>query len=185
MPNVVVIAGPNGAGKSTLAPHLLRDKLHILEYVNADTIAQGLSAFAAEAAALEAGRVMLHRLYELARRHEAFSFETTLATRSYAGWLPKLQAEGYYIHLIFLWLNSADLAVERVAERVREGGHDIPEQTIRRRFSRGLENFFELYRPTADSWQVSTMFQANLRSRLHLVIRLRVKPFLMNYYGER
>ena len=154
MPQVVVIAGPNGAGKSTLAPHLLRDKLHIYEYVNADTIAQGLSAFAAESAAIEAGRIMLRRIDELAKQKRDFSFETTLATRTYLRRLTKFQIDDYYVHLVFLWLNSSELAIERVAERVRDGGHNIPESTIRRRYDRGLDNFFKLYKPIVDSWQV-------------------------------
>lgn len=154
MPNVIVIAGPNGAGKSTLAPALLRDRLGILEYVNADAIAQGLSAFAPETAAIEAGRIMLRRLNELAKQNKDFAFETTLSTRYYSKWLPQLQAKGFYVHLIFLWLNSPDLALERVAERVRGGGHNIPDATIRRRYDRGLENFFKLYRPFVDSWQM-------------------------------
>jgi len=95
MPEIVVIAGPNGAGKSTLAPHLLRDNLGILEYVNADTIAQGLSAFAPETAAIDAGRVMLNRLNELAEKNRDFAFETTLASRFYSKWLNKLQTNGY------------------------------------------------------------------------------------------
>lgn len=153
MPDVIVIAGPNGAGKSTLAPALLRDGFGIVEYVNADTIAQGLSAFAPETAAIEAGRVMLKRLDELANGKKTFAFETTLATRFYSKWLPQLKEAGYNVHVIFLWLNSAELAIARVAERVRKGGHNIPTETIRRRYDRGLENFFKLYRPIADSWQ--------------------------------
>lgn len=167
MPDVIVIAGPNGAGKSTLAPHLLRDGLGIFEYVNADTIAQGLSAFAPETAAIEAGRIMLHRLKELAKQREDFAFETTLATRSYAKWLPTLRPKGYHVHLVFLWLNSPGLAIERVAERVRVGGHDIPEETIRRRYDRGLTNFFHLYRPIVDSWQV---FDASEESPIEVAI---------------
>jgi len=154
MPDVIVIAGPNGAGKSTLAPHLLRDALGIFEYVNADTIAQGLSAFAPETAAIEAGRVMLHRLYELAKERKDFAFETTLATRFYAKWLASLQLKEYHVHLVFLWLNSPELAIERVAERVRAGGHHIPEETVRRRYDRGIANFFKLYQPFVDSWEV-------------------------------
>lgn len=154
MPEVVVIAGPNGAGKSTLAPHLLRDRLRIFEFVNADTIAQGLSAFAPESAAIEAGRIMLRRLNELSDRSRDFAFETTLATRFYSKWLSELQPKGYYIHLVFLWLNSPELAIQRVAERVREGGHNLPEDTIRRRYDRGRVNFFWLYLPLVDSWQV-------------------------------
>lgn len=154
MPNVIVIAGPNGAGKSTLAPALLRDTLSISEYVNADTIAEGLSAFAPENASFDAGRVMLHRLNELARQRRDLSFETTLASRFYANWIRGLRANGYRFTLIFLWLESPELAQERVKERVRLGGHNIPNDTIARRYERGLKNLFELYIPVADTWSV-------------------------------
>jgi len=154
MPNVIIIAGPNGAGKSTLAPALLRDTLGILEYVNADTIAEGLSAFAPEDASFDAGRVMLGRLHELASENRDFAFETTLASRFYAGWLKDLREKGYRASLIFLWLDTVDLAIERVRERVRMGGHDIPEETLRRRYDRGLKNLFELYMPVVNAWSV-------------------------------
>jgi predicted ABC-type ATPase len=153
MPDVIVIAGPNGAGKSTLAPALLRDTLHILEYVNADTIAEGLSAFAPEDASFDAGRVMLGRLHELAEERKDFAFETTLASRFYAGWLKELQmTAGYRVSIIFLWLRDIELAIARVEARVKLGGHSIPEDTIRRRFDRGTKNFFELYLPVANAW---------------------------------
>ncbi len=154
MPDVVVIAGPNGAGKSTLAPALLRDTLRIPEYVNADTIAEGLSAFAPENASFDAGRVMLTRLRDLAAERKSFAFETTLASRSYSKWLKELRSSGYRVSLIFLWLRDADLAAARVAARVKLGGHSIPEETIRRRYRRGLTNLFELYLPVADSWRI-------------------------------
>lgn len=154
MPHVVVIAGPNGAGKSTLAPALLRDTLNIPEYVNADTIAEGLSAFAPEDASFEAGRVMLQRLNELARQRRDLSFETTLASRFYANWIKGLQKNGYRFILMFLWLESAELAKERVKERVRRGGHDIPEETIERRYERGLKNLSDLYLPIANGWSI-------------------------------
>lgn len=153
MPNVIVISGANGAGKSTLAPFLLRDTFGILEYVNADTIAQGLSAFAPEKFALEAGRIMLKQLKTLASQKKDFAFEMTLATKFYGRWLKELQKNGYEFHLIFLYLQSAELAVERVRERVRIGGHHIPEDVIRRRYKAGLRNFFEIYRSPADSWR--------------------------------
>lgn len=154
MPNVVIIAGPNGAGKSTLAPYLLRDTLKITEFVNADTIAEGLSAFAPEDAAFDAGRVMLGRLNDLAEDEKDFAFETTLASRTYARWLKELKGKGFVVNLVFLWLDDVNLSIERVKERVRLGGHDIPELTIRRRYGRGLKNLFELYLPIADSWRI-------------------------------
>jgi predicted ABC-type ATPase len=155
LPDIVVIAGPNGAGKSTLAPALLRDTLNIPEFVKADTIAEGLSAFAPEDASFDAGRVMLGRLSELAEANRDFSFESTLATRFYARWLADLQQkQGYRVSVLFLWLRNVDLAVERVRARVKLGGHDVPEETIRRSFDRGINNFFELYQPIADAWRV-------------------------------
>jgi predicted ABC-type ATPase len=153
-PKVVVLAGPNGAGKSTSAARLLLGVLKVTEFVNADVIASGLSAFAPDRVAFEAGRVMLGRLKELAASREDFAFETTLASRSYAVWLKNLRDAGYQVHLVFLWLPSADAAVARVAERVRSGGHNVPELTIRRRYDAGLRNVLELYIPLADTWQL-------------------------------
>jgi predicted ABC-type ATPase len=153
-PDIVVLAGPNGAGKSTAGPALLKDTLGITRFVDADTIARGMSAFAPEEAALAAGKAMLRRLRDLASRRETFAFETTMAGRLFARWLSGLSRGGYRIHVVFLWLPGADMAVERVAERVRTGGHGIPEETIRRRYRLGLENFFRLYRPLATTWRL-------------------------------
>jgi len=153
-PHVIVLSGPNGAGKSTAAPAVLKGTLGVMEFVNPDVIAQGLSAFEPERAALAAGRIMLSRLRELARQRVDFAFEATLASRRFAPWLGGLRRGGYLVHLLFLWLPSADLAVERVAERVRAGGHGVPEETIRRRYRAGLRNFLALYRPLADTWRV-------------------------------
>ena len=153
-PQVIVIAGPNGAGKTTLAPFLLRDELRLLEYINADPIALGLSGFDPGSVAFKAGRIMMQRLHELAEQKRDFAFETTLAARSYAGWINKLRAAGYNFQLSFLWLRSTELAVQRVRERVRSGGHDVPEAVIRRRYDAGLRNFWTLYQPLADAWSV-------------------------------
>lgn len=153
-PSIVVLAGPNGAGKSTLAPVLLPTTLGITEFVNADVIAQGLSAFAPERTAVAAGRIMLDRMNELAQARSSFGFETTLASRSFAPWLGGLRASGYRVHLVFLWLPTADLAVQRVASRVLAGGHDVPEEAIRRRFDAGWRNFFDLYQAATDTWRV-------------------------------
>ena len=151
-PNVVIVAGPNGSGKSTAAPSLLRDYLGLTEFVNADVIAQGLSGFQAEAVAIRAGRIMQARLRELASQRRDFAFETTLASRSFAPWLRELRDSGYRAHLLFLWLSSPELAISRVAARVQQGGHHVQEETVRRRYRRGLQNFFKLYRPIVDSW---------------------------------
>lgn len=152
-PSVVVLAGPNGAGKSTAAPRILRGSLSVSEFVNADTIAQGLSAFAPESAALTAGRIMLSRLHELAAEREDFAFETTMASRSFAPWLKQLVGTGYAAHLVFLWLPSPEMAVSRVKRRVELGGHSVPRETIIRRYNAGLRNFFRLYQPIATSWR--------------------------------
>jgi|APGre2960657505_1045072.scaffolds.fasta_scaffold00504_5 predicted ABC-type ATPase len=153
-PSVVILAGPNGAGESTAAPALLQGALAVSEFVNADVIARGLSPRDPDLAAIAAGRVMLSRLRELAAQRTNFAFETTLASRSFAPWLHDLSASGYSVHFFFLWLPSADFAVQRVADRVRAGGHDVPEPTVRRRYRTGLRNFFELYEPTASTWRL-------------------------------
>lgn len=153
-PKVVLLAGANGAGKSTAAPKLLHQSMHIEEFVNADVIARGLSAFAPDRAAIRAGRVMLQRLDELASSRVNFAFETTLSGRSYAVWLERLITTGYSFKLFYLWIPSPEFAVARVAERVGKGGHSIPENTIRRRYFAGLRNLIELYIPLASEWQV-------------------------------
>src|SRR3989440_785937 len=153
-PQIIVIVGPNGAGKTSLAPFLLQDRYGEFPFVNADAIASGLSAFEPESVAIEAGRLMLNRLHDLSERRESFAFESTLAARSYAPWLTRLREQGYEVHLLFVWLRSVDLAIERVAERVRRGGHAIPSPELRRRYQRGINNLFELYIPLADTWAI-------------------------------
>lgn len=154
MPHVILLAGPNGAGKSTVAPLLLRGALGVQEFVNADTIASGLSAFSPESAAFQAGRVMLKRMSELSSRRTNFAFESTLSARSFAPWLQRLRAGGYKVRIIFLFLSDPRLAIERVRQRVRLGGHDIPVPVIKRRYYAGVKNFFNLYMPLADQWKV-------------------------------
>ncbi len=167
-PNVVVVAGPNGSGKSTAAPALLRDYLGVTEFVNADTIAQGLSAFAAENVAMQAGRLMLDRLKVLAALRSDFAFETTLASRSFAPWLQRLRAGGYRAHLLYLWLPSPEMAAARVASRVEQGGHNVPDEVVVRRYYAGLRNFFHLYMPIVDAW---LLFDNSPREGYELVAR--------------
>jgi predicted ABC-type ATPase len=128
--------------------------LGVTEFVNADVIATGLSAFQPDRVALVAGRIMLARLRELAGRGTSFAFETTLSGRRYAPWLGHLTETGYAFHLVFLWLPSPEFALERVRDRVLRGGHDVPEDTVRRRYHSGLRNFFALYRPLATTWRM-------------------------------
>jgi predicted ABC-type ATPase len=128
--------------------------LEVEEFVNADTLAQGLSAFRPEDVALEAGRMMLKRLGDLESQRKSFAFEATLASQTLARRLERLKKSGYKIHIVYLWLPTAELAIARVAERVRGGGHDVPSDAVRRRFARGGHNFFALYRPLADTWRL-------------------------------
>jgi len=152
-PKVVIVAGPNGAGKTTITPHVLRS-VDVLEWVNADVIARGLSGLQPESAAWEASRIMLQRLRRLAADRKSFAFETTLAARSYASMIRELVVEEYEFHLFFVVVPSADTAVERVKHRVLSGGHHVPEDIVRRRFKASISNFFHLYRPLAYRWTV-------------------------------
>ena len=154
MPKIYIIAGCNGAGKTTASFSILPDILDCKEFVNADEIAKGLSPFQPEKAALEAGRLMLIKIKNLVESGKDFAFETTLSTRSYVSLIQQAKQKGCSVTLLFFWLNSPALAVARVAERVREGGHNIPEDVIRRRYTRGLINFFTLYKYLADDWIV-------------------------------
>jgi predicted ABC-type ATPase len=153
-PHLVVLAGPNGAGKTTAAGRLLTGALAVHTFVNADLIAAELAPGSPERAALEAGRRMLARLEALRRSRATFAFETTLAGRGYAGWLGRCLADGYAVHLVFLWLRSPDLAVQRVAQRVASGGHAIGEEVVRRRYAAGLRHLFGLYLQLATTWAV-------------------------------
>lgn len=151
-PNVHIIAGPNGAGKTTFAAEFLPKYAECSEFVNADMLAQGLSPFAPEGAAIQAGRLMLDRIERLASKRIDFGFETTLSGRMFQGLISRLKDQGYSIHLYFLWLPSVELAIQRVAERVKSGGHNVPEKTVRRRFKAGLENFIKVYSLQVDEW---------------------------------
>ena len=159
-PVAVLIAGPNGAGKSTAAPRLLKGALGVVEFLNADLIALGLSPFDPDGAALAASDVMIRRMETLAAARVSFGLETTLAARTLAPRFVKLVSKGYQFHLVFLYLPSADLAVARVADRVKLGGHHVPEETVRRRYHAGLRNFFELYQPITTTWQMFDNSQA-------------------------
>ncbi len=149
---VIIIAGPNGAGKTTFAREFLPNEAACPVFVNADLIAAGLAPFAPESAAVQAGRLMLTELERHFQARQSFAFETTLSGRGYLRHIARWQAAGYRIELIFLRLASADEAVARVAQRVKQGGHDIPEAVIRRRFEAGLDNFSRYYAPVANAW---------------------------------
>lgn len=149
---VIIIAGPNGAGKTTFARAFLPAEAQCPRFINADLIAAGLSPFAPEAAAMKAGRLMLEEIAGCVRRGESFAIETTLAGVGYLDRIQQWRALGYRVHLYFLSLGDVETAIQRVAERVRQGGHAIPEQTIRRRFGAGQRNFAERYQKAVDVW---------------------------------
>lgn len=152
MKNLYVIAGCNGAGKTTASYTILPEILDCDEFVNADEIARGLSPFKPEKAGIQAGRLMLQRVKSLIGKGHDFAFETTLATKSYKNLVSDAQANGYTVTLIYFYLSSQDLAVKRVETRVKEGGHNIPEAVIRRRYNNGLKNFFNIFRTIVDEW---------------------------------
>ncbi len=151
-PQVFIIAGPNGAGKTTFAREFLPKEASCPVFVNADLIAAGLSPFAPKAAALDAGRVMLAQIAAHAKRLESFGFETTLSGRAYASKIPRWQAAGYEVNLWFLSLPTVEMALARVRQRVRDGGHDVPEDVVRRRLDAGRRNFDDLYKPMVNRW---------------------------------
>ncbi len=154
MPEIYVFGGCNGSGKTTLAAAILSSLDNPLEFVNADIIAAELNPNNVDAVAVGASRLMLERINTLSRQSRDFAFETTLAARSFARFLKKCKSKGYRVNLVYVWLESAELAVSRVAKRVASGGHNIPEDIIRRRYERGRDNFVELYSPIADYWIV-------------------------------
>lgn len=151
-PRVIIIAGPNGAGKTTFAREFLPNEAGCPVFVNADLIAAGLAPFSPETAAVQAGRLMLHELARHFASRTSFAFETTLSGRGYLRLIGQWQAAGYRVKLIFLQLASAEQAIARVAQRVKQGGHDIPEAVIRRRFAAGRRNLEQLYGPKVDAW---------------------------------
>ncbi|WP_413166078.1 zeta toxin family protein [Capilliphycus salinus ALCB114379] len=163
MPYLYIIGGANGSGKTTASLQILPNILGVLEYVNADEIAAGLSPFNPESVVIQAGRLMLERLETLVKAEVDFAFETTLATRSFVRFLRKCKSKGYRINLIYFWLQSPELAIARVRRRVESGGHNIPEDTIRRRYERGRKNLTDLYLPLCDRWIVYDNSSPNLQ----------------------
>ena len=152
--NLYIISGCNGAGKTTASYTVLPEVLDCREFVNADEIARGLSPFNPESVAIEAGRLMLQRIEDLLAKNETLSIETTLATKSYINLVRRAQAKGYTVRLLFFWLNSPELALLRIAERVAKGGHNIPEPVVRRRYVGGIRNLISLFMNEVDYWVI-------------------------------
>jgi predicted ABC-type ATPase len=161
MPTLYIIAGCNGAGKTTASYTLFPEILNCKEFVNADEIAKGLSPFQPESVSFQAGRIMLERIKFLINQQVDFAFETTLSTKSYLPLINEAKSKGYSTVLFFLWLDSADLAKERVKERVLKGGHSIPQEIIERRYHRGLKNL-PLFLPHVDNWFIGNYSDRNL-----------------------
>ena len=154
MKRLYIIAGCNGAGKTTASYTILPEILDCREFVNADEIARGISPFQPDKAGIEAGRLMLKRIHKLVESGESFAFETTLSTKNYVHFIEKAKNLGYHITCLYFWLNSEELAISRVNNKVEEGGHSIPEEVIRRRYTRGLMNLFKLILPLVDDWLI-------------------------------
>jgi predicted ABC-type ATPase len=150
----VIIAGPNGSGKTTFAREFLAKDLRIVRFVNVDLIAGGLSPLKPDLAALTAGRIFLNELGRLASQRVSFAFESTLSGLTYVSRIKSWKASGYRIGIVYLWLSSAGLACRRVAARVREGGHDVPQNDVARRYLRSWENFRHVYSGLADHWAI-------------------------------
>ena len=154
MSNLYIIAGCNGAGKTTASYTILPEMLNCKEFVNADSIAAGLSPFRPESVAFEAGRIMLNRIHQLIGEKADFGFETTLAAKSYISLIKVARESGYVVSLLYFWLSSPEFAMSRVAKRVKKGGHNVPMEIIERRYYRGISNLLKLYMPICDNWIV-------------------------------
>lgn len=163
MPNLFIIAGCNGAGKTTASFNVLPQILNCREFVNADEIAKGISPFAPESVAIQAGKLMLQRIETLLAGNVSFAIETTLSTRSYQSLVRRAKSMGYTVQLLFFWLESPEIAVRRVERRVSEGGHNIPFDTVYRRYHAGLRNLFNIFMPIVDYW---ALYDNNLQARL-------------------
>lgn len=150
---IIILAGPNGAGKTTFAREYLQREAYCPDFVNVDLIAAGLSPFNPQRAAIQAGKIMLGEIKRRVRKGESFAFETTLSGHIYRRWIPEWRRAGYRVRLIFLSLPDAEMAIERVAARVGQGGHDVASADVRRRFDSGLRNFAEIYRDLVDKWE--------------------------------
>lgn len=150
--HVYIIAGPNGSGKTTFARLFLPEYVKCPNFINADLIAQGLAPFDPRCAAIKAGKLVLQQIHDFSRRGIDFSFETTLSGKSYVALFNSLKDSGYALDLFFLWIPTPKLSIARIKERVLEGGHHVPDADVQRRFTRGIDNFFNLYEPILDSW---------------------------------
>lgn len=190
--NLYIIAGCNGAGKTTASFTILPEILECKEFVNADEIAKGLSPFQPDKVAFEAGRIMLNRIEDLFEQNENFAFETTLATKTYKQKILNAQKKGYNATLLFFWLQNSDLAKERVKTRVKEGGHNIPNEIIERRYLNGIFNLFKIYLPIVDQALIfdnsegkhDLIAEKNLNEEINIINQKKFNE-LKSYYDKR
>ena len=188
--NVYIIAGPNGAGKTTFAREFLPNYADCRNFINADLIAEGLSPFSPQSAAVRAGRLMLEEIRLSAQRRIDFGFETTLSGRSHLNLVRRLKKRGYGVHFFYLWIPSVELALSRIRERVSRGGHDVPEPVVRRRFERSIRNFLTIYRLLASRWivfdnsEISLSVIASQEEGKLLVINTKLYNDLIEGYGS-
>jgi len=189
--NLYIIAGCNGSGKTTASFTILPKILDCREFVNADGIAAGLSPFQPETAAIEAGRIMLYRIKDHLNKNIDFAFETTLASKTFKNTILKAQAKGYYVTLLFFWLQTIELAKKRVQKRVLEGGHNIEHTTIERRYFAGIKNLFEIYLPIVDDFFIFDNSEGNHELIAEKSENINVLVFnkqkynnLLNYYDK-
>lgn len=180
MPNLYIIAGCNGAGKTTASYTVLPEMLQCNEFVNVDELAKGLSPFNPDKAAIAAGRLMLIKMHKLVDSKTDFAFETTLSPKSYVNLVKLAKLAGYHIVLLYFWLNTVELAIERVKYRVLEGGHDVAQQVIRRRYHTGLVNLFDRYIPICDYWMVFD--NSNLKADLVVEGYISHEPIVKNNF---
>lgn len=192
MPQLYIISGCNGAGKTTASYTILPEILNCKEFVNADNIAAGLSPFNPESVAFEAGRIMLKRINDLLNDNQDFAFETTLSTRSYVSLIQRAQQNGYEVTLLYFWLSSPQMATERVAKRVSNGGHHIPTDVIERRYYRGIKNLFSLYIPICDHWHIlnntntpSTMIAQSSKYSEEIVLNNNIWQYILTQSYEQ
>ena len=179
--NLYIISGCNGAGKTTASFNILPDLLNCKEFVNADEIARGLSPFQPEKVSIEAGRLMLKRIDELIDSNQDFSFETTLSTKSFINTIDNAKSKGYYVTLIFFWLESIQLAKDRVQKRVSEGGHNIEPNVIDRRYKAGIKNLFKLYFDKVDS----LLIYDNSKAKSELIAEKEIENELFTVHNSQ
>ena len=154
MSKLYIIAGPDGAGKTTFAKEFLPHYAKCSNFVNADLIAIGLAPFSPSVMSIKAGKLLLNEIDSFISHKVDFAFETTLAGKTYVHLIQEAKSKGYFVHIFFLWIPNAQLAKERIKQRVKQGGHDVPDEDVKRRSTRSLKNFFDLYMPLADAWDI-------------------------------